>query len=115
MALSTRTKAALDDALVWYKSLRDTSNTAFLSLYNDRHRYLVLKGGAGSGKSNFAAHKVLDRCVREGGHRFLCCRKVKEDIRKSIFEQLLALAAQYYPGMPIEANRTNFDLSLIHI
>ena len=47
MALSTRT-AALDDALVWYKSLRDTSNTAFLSLYNDRHRYLVLKGGAGS-------------------------------------------------------------------
>ena len=110
MALSTRTKAALDDAFVWYKSLRDTSNTAFLSLYNDRHRYLVLKGGAGSGKSNFAAHKVLDRCVREGGHRFLCCRKVKEDIRKSIFEQLLALAAQYYPGMPIEANRTNFDI-----
>lgn len=102
--------AALDDALRWYKSLRDTSNAAFLPLYTDKHRYLVLKGGAGSGKSNCAGHIVLDRCVHESGHRFLACRKVKEDIRKSIFEQLVALAALYYPDVNIKANQSNFDI-----
>ena len=110
MALSRQKKAALDDALRWYKGLRDTSNKTFMPLYTDAHRYLVLMGGAGSGKSNCAGHKVLDRCVHESGHRVLCCRKVKEDIRKSIFEQLVSLAAIYYPDVPIEANRSNFDI-----
>ena len=42
---------ALAEVAVWYNHLRETSNPSFLSLFADEHRYLVLKGGGGSGKS----------------------------------------------------------------
>ena len=41
-------------AAQWYLELRKSSNDAFLPLFADRHRYLVLMGGGGSGKSFFA-------------------------------------------------------------
>ena len=82
----------------WYNDLRDTSNDAFLSLYADEHRYLVLKGGGGSGKSIFAGRKVLERCLAEPGHRFLVCRKVARTLRESCFAQLRGQIARHYPG-----------------
>ena len=30
---------------MWWKGLRETNNEAFLPLFFDQHRYLVLKGG----------------------------------------------------------------------
>ena len=39
---------------VWYNHLRDTSNDTFMPLCACESRYLVLKGGGGSGKSIFA-------------------------------------------------------------
>lgn len=44
---------------MWWKGLRETNNEAFLPLFFDQHRYLVLKGGGGSGKSIFVGRKVL--------------------------------------------------------
>ncbi len=38
----------------WYRALAADSNPAFLPLFFDEHRYLVLCGGGGSGKSIFA-------------------------------------------------------------
>ena len=60
----------------WYLSLAARSNAAFLPLYFDTHRYLVLKGGGGSGKSVFAATKLLERCLAEPGvdTTFVCNR-----------------------------------------
>ena len=66
----------LAELAVWYNDLRDTSNFWSLPLFEDQSRYLVLKGGGGSGKSVFAGRKVLERCVSEPGHRILVCRKV---------------------------------------
>lgn len=103
-------RVKLQTALEWFKSLRDTSNRAFLPLYAAEERYLVLKGGAGSGKSNFAGHKVLDRCVHERGHRYLVCRKVKEDIRKSCYEQLISMCAELYPSCEIRTNSTQMSI-----
>ena len=59
-------------AVLWYSTLRRTSNDVFLPLFHDSHRWLVLMGGAGSGKSNFAARKVIERCMGEPGHRCAC-------------------------------------------
>ena len=40
---------AYTEAALWYKALRETNNESFLPLFFDEHRYLVLKGGGGSG------------------------------------------------------------------
>lgn len=82
----------------WYNELRDTSNNAFFPLFADEHRYLVLKGGGGSGKSIFAGRKVLERCVSEPKHRILVCRKVARTLRESCFAQLRGQIAQHYPN-----------------
>lgn len=58
----------------------------FEPLLRDTHRYLILCGGAGSGKTEFAARKLFYRCQVEGGHRFLILRKVRSRVRESVME-----------------------------
>lgn len=104
---------AVNDLLLaeWYKSLRETNNAAFLPLFFDQHRYLVLKGGGGSGKSIFAGRKLLERCVAERGHRFLVCRKVGKTIRDSCFAQLVGQIREYFPGVDVKINRGDMAIS----
>ena len=85
------------DTLRWWKELKRSSNVHFLPLFFDQHRYLVLKGGGGSGKSIFAGRKVLERCIGEPGHRWLVCRKVGRTIRDSCFAQLRKQLNDHYP------------------
>lgn len=80
----------------WLENLRATSNEVFMPLFADTSRYLVLKGGAGSGKSYFAARKVIERCIAESGHRWLVVRKTKESIRDSCYNLLLMTLDKHY-------------------
>lgn len=84
------------EAALWFKNLRETNNDTFLPLFWDEHRYLVLKGGGGSGKSIFAGRKILERVTTEPGHRWLVCRKVGRTLRESCFEQLKNQAYEFY-------------------
>ena len=86
----------LYEIAAWYNGLCETNNETFMPLFADTHRYLVLKGGGGSGKSIFAGRKVLERVTSEPGHRWLVCRKVAKTIRESCFEQLKGQAHDYY-------------------
>lgn len=90
---------------MWYKSLKETNNESFMELFFDESRYLVLKGGGGSGKSIFAGRKVLERCTSERDHRFLVCRKVGKTIRESCYTQLVGQLAEHYPNVKREINR----------
>lgn len=97
--MKTLTEAQVDrylEAALWWKQMRETNNRTFLPLFGDEHRYLVLKGGGGSGKSIFAGRKVLERCTTEAGHRFLVCRKVDKTLRQSCFKQLRSQAYEFY-------------------
>lgn len=58
----------------------------FFPLFGVEHRYLVMGGGKGSGKSEFAARKIFYRCMKEGGHRVLILRKVSKTNRDSTIE-----------------------------
>lgn len=87
------------ELLLWYKNLSDTNNAAFMPLFSDTNRYLVMKGGGGSGKSVFAARKVVERCRTERKHRFLVCRKVGRTIRQSCFALILGHIREYYPEL----------------
>ncbi len=75
--------------------LPQVSNTAFFPLFLCKDRYLFLFGGAGSGKSFYAAEKILVRILKAAAegrvHRFLCLRKTQPSARKSI----LALFREY--------------------
>lgn len=51
-------------------------------------RFLVLYGGAGSGKSWFAAQKIIYRMLSEKNHVFLCVRKFATDLKESMFNLL---------------------------
>lgn len=90
---------------VWYNGLRATSNEAFMPLYEDEHRYLVLKGGGGSGKSIFAGRKLIERCRSEPGHRFLVCRKVAKTLRESCFAQLRGQISEHYPDSGAQVSK----------
>lgn len=77
----------------WYARLCQESNKTFLPLFADEHRYLVMMGGGGSGKSITAGRKLLERCRLESGHRFLVVRKVARTLRQSCWQQLVAQAS----------------------
>lgn len=61
-------------------------NEAYENAFFDVNRYLILYGSAGSGKSVFAAQKIVSRMLTETGHRFLVIRKVATTLRQSCFE-----------------------------
>ncbi len=85
---------------------------AFFGLYRDEARYLVLMGGAGSGKSIFAGRKILERVSSEAGHRVLVVRKVARTLRESCFAQLTGQVNEHFRPGDFRVNRT--ELSLTH-
>lgn len=98
-ARETRRRVKREAALraaEWWRGICETNNETFLPLFADEHRYLVLMGGGGSGKSIFVGRKVLERCTSEAGHRWLVCRKVAITLRQSCFKQLCEQARTYY-------------------
>lgn len=97
-------------AAQWYLGLKNTTNEKFFELYFDTHRYLVLKGGGGSGKSVFAARKILERASCEPGHRFLVCRKVGRTLRESCYRLICALISDYYSDTVDKVNKTDLTI-----
>jgi phage terminase large subunit len=71
----------------------------------------VLCGGGGSGKSIFAGRKVLERCIREPGHRWLVCRKVARTLRDSCFAQLRGQLSRHYPKCGAKVNKSDMGIA----
>lgn len=63
-------------------------NEAYMPLRQNKDLFLVLWGGAGSGKSEFAAQRVLERVMSEEHLNFLVVRKTKETVKNSVFKLL---------------------------
>ena len=101
----------LTQLALWYSALRETTVPTFLPLFADTHRYLVLKGGGGSGKSIFAGRKVLERATSEPGHRFLVVRKVARTLRESCFKQLSGQTKSYYPSSGYKINQSDMRIT----
>lgn len=116
MKQKTKTKNNKADSQIvllaaWYNALRERNNDAFFPLFFDTSRFLVLKGGGGSGKSIFAGQKVLERCTSEAGHRWLVCRKVARTLRESCFEQLCGQIGEYYPDAGAKINESGMSIT----
>lgn len=98
--------------IAWAAKLKSESNDIFFPLFFDEHRYLVLMGGGGSGKSIFAGRKVIERCCAEAGHRWLVVRKVAKTLRESCFRQLTDQLYGAYPHMAGQINRGDMRIEL---
>jgi len=59
-------------------------SSSFKECWLSEDRYLIMMGGAGSGKSETAARKIITRCLSELNHRFLVMRKVSATLENSV-------------------------------
>ena len=64
-------------------------NPAFEPIFMSNERYLMLKGGAGAGKSVAVAQKLVGRMINEHGHRFLVLRKHAVDVKRSVWDLVI--------------------------
>jgi len=86
-------------------------NDVYLPLVSEKSRYLHLYGGAGSGKSVFAAQKLIIRTLTEKGHRFLLLRKVARTIRGSQFALLKSLISYTNMGVYFSARESDMRIT----
>ena len=73
-------------------NLEGLTGESFVPLFRNKARHLHMYGSAGSGKSHFAARKLLVRVVdgmkRGLVHRFYCLCKTEPEVRRSVFTLL---------------------------
>jgi phage terminase large subunit len=86
-------------------------NNVYEQALLSKKRYIVLRGGAGSGKSVFTAQKKLIRCLQEPGHRFLVLRKVANTLRPSVFQLFVDLIYRYGFDKMVKINKTDMRLT----
>jgi phage terminase large subunit len=84
---------------------------SFFSLLDDEHYYLLMGGGKGSGKSEFAARKVIYRCRKEGNHNFLVLRKVAATCKESVV--LVMTSALNEMGIPFRHSLTANEIRFL--
>ena len=68
---------------------------AYHKFMTDTSRFVLLKGGAGSGKSVACVQKGIYRCFTEPGHTWLVTRKVGSSLRDSCFAEIVRVLGEY--------------------
>ena len=70
-------------------------NKNFYPLWFDRNRFIIQKGGAGSGKSFDTFMRVVYRLTAEPGHNYLICRKSAKSNSTSTYPLLKHCISQW--------------------
>lgn len=66
----------------------DILNETFIPLIDNLDRYIICKGGRGSGKSDWAAKKLIYRCLTENYFRYILVRNQYNSIKDSSYETI---------------------------
>ena len=90
---------------------RSLFNDTYIAILHDKRRYIHLYGGAGSGKSIFAAQKEIIKSF-EPGQRTLIIRKVHRTMKNSVFLLLKDIVTQWNLSEYFTFNRA--DLSIVN-
>lgn len=86
-------------------------NPVYLPILNNQDRYLILYGGAGSGKSVVIAQKKLIRVMKEPGHRILVVRKVATTLRESVFALIKSTIIKWKVSHLFSINKTDMTIT----
>lgn len=97
-----------------FTRLPELTNECYYPLYWNESRYLVLYGGAGSGKSVFTAQKIVYRMVSETGHRFLVVRKVAKTIRNSVFAEIKGVISDWGLTELFDENKSAMEITCVN-
>jgi len=89
-----------------------TYNNIYGEAFTNQSQLLILFGSASSGKSYFAAQKIILRCLTEVGHRFLVIRKVGNTLKDSVFQLLKDVISEFDVYNEFEINKT--DKTFLH-
>lgn len=91
-------------------NLKEITNDIYYPLYANKDRYLVMYGGAGSGKSHFAAQKLLIRIIKAIKHgykeKFLALRKTGPAVRKSVYSLIKNYIQKWNLSKLVDINKT---------
>lgn len=101
----------VNQSVIDLSGLPGATNDAYVPLFTDDSRYLVLYGGAGSGKSIFTKDKVLYRIITEDNHRYLVCRKVANTLKKSVFASFVETIYEWGLGQYFQINKTDMTIT----
>jgi phage terminase large subunit len=93
------------------ENLPHITNPIYYPLYKDKERYLVLYGGAGSGKSVFVGQKIILRMLSERNHKFLVVRKVAKTLRESTFSLLRGIVSDWGMTSLFDVNKTDMTIT----
>lgn len=88
-------------------------NDVYIPYLDNRSRFLILYGGAGSGKSVFAAQKIITRIKTEKPHKFLVLRKVGNTVKDSVFAELKSVIYDNNMGHEFKINKSEY--SILHL
>ena len=101
----------MSNLLIDLENLPAVTNKVYMPIYKNDSRYLVLYGGAGSGKSFFAAEKLIFRIITEQNHRFLIVRKIGRTLRDSVFFLMREAITMYGLQNHCVINKTDMTIS----
>ena len=96
------------DLRAFQQHVKDKS-PAFVPLFQDKSRYQIPWGGAGSGKSHIVARKLLYRLLNEQHvkHNFLIIRKVDTTITKSVWALMKNIISIWGLNRQFHFNKTD--------
>ena len=89
-------------------------NKAFRPYLDNRSRYEIFYGGAGSGKSMFIAQRLVLRAMKEKGHKTLVVRKVAKTNRHSTFALIMAILRSWKVLGLFKVNKSDMEIGCLN-
>jgi len=96
-----------------FTGLNTLVNDIFYPLFQNEQRYVNLVGGAGSGKSVFAAQKIVKRIVKEKGHKIAIFRRIAKTLKGSCFEEVLGIIHDWNLSKLFKVNLSDLTITFI--
>lgn len=78
-----------------FPPLSEIINERFKPLFYNQDRYLLLWGGRGSSKSNFAAKKIIYDCLSQSYYRFILIRDTYASIKDSQYQTIKDVVSEF--------------------
>ena len=89
-------------------------NDKFLPLWTDKNRFILCKGGAGSGKSVDAHRRTIFRFIAEPGHNFIIVRKVERTLGISCIPLVRQCLSEWGLTPLVRENRSTRTMTCIY-
>jgi phage terminase large subunit len=93
--------------------LKPRINRAYGPMIQNRKRYSVVYGGAGSGKSYAVAQMIILRLLQQKGRKVLIVRKVAKTIRFSVFALLTRIIQGWNLEQLFKVNKSEFMIQCV--